>query len=1105
MGILDILGKLYAKEDNTVPHNTRTDPEVISLFDLGNTISDLTSANKYISRKEYSDILSHYKDTVDYFATIERSGLLRDFAKKNKITSERIYDVLDRYSKIENLVEKSNEQFITDKMSEEKDYLDGILKDVDPQISLDDDQRRVVLSDEDFTLVIAGAGAGKTTTVAAKVKYLVEKQHIPPEKILVISFTNKSVNELKEKIKDSLSINCNVSTFHSVGNAILRNQNEGSMRTAESYVMYYVLQDYFKNKVLKNESMVNNLILFFASYFEDTPSGEDLNSFFAKIAKSNYTTLKSDFNEFSQTVMDIRTKKAVTIQAELLRSYEEVEIANYLYLNGIDYEYEPLYKYNILNANKPYTPDFRIKQGEHEAYIEHFGITQDGRNDRFTLSEIERYKKSVNDKILIHREHGTELIYTFSRYNDGRPFLEHLEKQLTDHGFHLHPRSNEEVIQKLITTEENRYIRKLLSLITRFITNFKTNGYERDKFDEMSHSTQNVRSKLFLHICYECYLEYQSYLKQNNMVDFQDMINESAKIIRSVKEAGEKIDYKYIIVDEYQDISRQRFDLVSALHEVCDAKIIAVGDDWQSIYAFSGSDITLFTKFKEKMGYANLLKIVRTYRNSQEVIDIAGNFIQKNTNQIRKSLIANKHITDPVIIFTYDAEKKKQGAKSTREGANYNLAKSVETALEHIIASHENDEKPLKKIRILLLGRYGFDGDNLEKTGLFEFISRGSLLKSVKYPNLNIEFMTAHASKGLGYDDVIIINGKNETYGFPSKIEDDPVLSFVIKGDNSIDYAEERRLFYVALTRTKNRVYCIAPIQNPSEFLLEIKRDYKNVVLSGNWNDSPKTSRINDICPICGYPLQRRFKKAFNMRLWICTNEPELCSFVTNDIQGGKLSICKCDRCQDGYLIVKKSNQNNVRFLGCTNYKNNGTGCNNVLFPQQYYKLMGYENESYWSENEDEVSPAPRTRGSKKAITESNQTQTAVHPISAEKVAGNDINLLVRSLLEGLREITEICFINLPTFVSVMRGETNEYIVRKGLNRISYFGCMKDLSVRDIDLVIQWMIAKKIFYLPSGKKNPLIRLSYEANNIDEIASPAALQALRNRLKNRNKN
>ena len=115
--------------------------------------------------------------------------------------------------------------------------------------------------------------------------------------------------------------------------------------------------------------------------------------------------------------------------------------------------------------------------------------------------------------------------------------------------------------------------------------------------------------------------------------------------------------------------------------------------------------------------------------------------------------------------------------------------------------------------------------------------------------------MTAHSSKGLGYDDVIIVNGKNETYGFPSKIEDDPVLAFVIKGDRSIDYAEERRLFYVAMTRTKNRVFFVAPEQNPSEFLLELKKDYKNVVLHGNWNEEKPQSIAKKSCPLCGLSL----------------------------------------------------------------------------------------------------------------------------------------------------------------------------------------------------------------------------------------------------------
>lgn len=207
-----------------------------------------------------------------------------------------------------------------------------------------------------------------------------------------------------------------------------------------------------------------------------------------------------------------------------------------------------------------------------------------------------------------------------------------------------------------------------------------------------------------------------------------------------------------------------------------------------------------------------------------------------------------------LLLFTPTTVVPKKLNADNKSGANYAIAHAVEVALEQIIEFNKQEGKSSENSSILLLGRFGFDGDKLEKSGLFEYISRGSKLKSVKYPKLNITFMTAHASKGLGYDNVIVVNGRNETYGFPSKIEDDPVLAFVIKGDRSIDYAEERRLFYVAMTRTKNRVYFIAPEQNPSEFLLEIKRDYKNVVLRRNWNEEPPQDNIaKKTCPICRF------------------------------------------------------------------------------------------------------------------------------------------------------------------------------------------------------------------------------------------------------------
>lgn len=916
-------------------------PEYLQLQRLQDFIQSLLAEDRYLARSDFFDAQTEHREIVSRMQMIEEMDLLKAFCRKNGIPVVQVRKIIGQYQQLEDLVDQHNEAFLRKKMRQEKKYLDHILEESDPKIRLDEDQRRVVLTDEDYCLVIAGAGAGKTTTVAAKVKYLVERQDIKPSQILVVSFTNKAVEELREKINGDLKIDCPIATFHSTGNAVLRKQSPERLNIVDPSKLYYVIQDYFRKSVLQNDRIVNNLILFFASYFDAPYEGDDINAFFNKIAKANFSTLRSDLDEFQREVMDSRTKRRVTIQSEVLRSYQEVEIANFLYLNGIDYEYEPLYPYHIPGARKPYTPDFIIRQGEQTAYIEHFGITEEGKNDRYTEEQLERYKEAINDKVRLHRKHGTTLLYTFSAFKDGRALLTHLREKLEAAGFACQPRSRQEVLTKLIETEENRYIRRLVSLIQRFITNFKTNGFTEDEFNRMYHATKNVRTRLFLNICNDCYLEYERFLKENNAVDFEDMINESARVLREVAEMKQKLDFKYIIVDEYQDISRQRFDLVRALSDVTDAKIIAVGDDWQSIYAFSGSDITLFTKFEEKMGYAKLLKIVNTYRNSQEVIDIAGNFIQKNAAQITKELKSPKHIEEPVIIYTYDSTRKDRKG-SRQSGANYALACAVEQALGQIKAYNRKERKP-KDSSILLLGRFGFDGDRLGRTGLFEYTTRGSRLKSVKYPELNITFMTAHASKGLGYDNVIVVNGKNETYGFPSKIEDDPVLNFVTKSDHSIDYAEERRLFYVAMTRTKNRVFFIAPQQNPSEFLLEIKHDYEKVMLQGQWNEEPPANIVsNKVCPVCGYPLQYRYKNGYGLKLFLCTNEPEVCGFVTNEYKGGDLSILKCDQCRDGYLIVKlgRRGEKENYFLGCTNYKKDGSGCNHSISRQQYLAMI---------------------------------------------------------------------------------------------------------------------------------------------------------------------
>ncbi|MBR5394779.1 MAG: UvrD-helicase domain-containing protein [Bacteroidaceae bacterium] len=910
-------------------------PEIKELMEFRKELMSLQEIDRYIARSDYIPLRDNYSKTYTFFENAQRANTLDYYCKKNALERSYVDKFLSEYNDVclnetSSIITKHNEQYIQRHLKEDKDYLDSILITVDPKIKLDEEQRRVVLSDEDYTLVIAGAGAGKTTTVSAKVKYLVEKKGISPEQILVISFTNKAVGELRDKINKDLGIPCPVTTFHKTGYAILRRQDTERRMIVDQGFMFNVINNYLKGNILKNPELVDKLILFFGSYFDAPYEGEDLNDFFNYISKADFSTIRGNIDEYSEKIINERTGKCQTIARETLRSAQEVQIANFLFLNGIEYTYEKPYPFSIASSYKVYTPDFTVTQGDKVAYLEHFGITQDGKNSRYNAEQLAKYKREVNDKVTLHKKHGTDLIYTFSAYNDGRGLLDHVREELVKHGFELRPRSSKEVFEKIVNTEENRYISKLVNLVCTFIQNFKTNGYTTEKFFAWNATSKNERTKLFLAICEQCYHEYTKCLKERHAIDFEDMINDSARILREAEERQIVPDFKYIIVDEYQDISRQRFDLTKELSKLCDAKIIAVGDDWQSIYAYAGSDITLFTRFKETFGYGLELRITKTYRNAQEIIDIAGGFIQKNTEQIQKALISSKHISNPVIIQTYteNVDRKQYEGKG---GKFFLLGETVEKLMKEILS-----ENP--KSSILLLGRYGFDGFNLTKSADFEYWEKTGNVTSKTFADIEMEFMTVHRAKGLGYDNVIIINAIDSVYGFPSKIQDDPVLHYVVKTDRSIEYAEERRLFYVALTRTKNRVYIVTPQQRPSEFVRELVRDYPNVTLRGQLDESQQNTGEIKHCPVCGYPLQLRYKKAYGLKLWICSNEPEMCDFLTNDLRGDGMSILKCDQCKDGYLIVKKGKVK--PFLGCTKYTADGKGCNRMMTYKEYMDLI---------------------------------------------------------------------------------------------------------------------------------------------------------------------
>ena len=606
------------------------------LLSFDRDYTTLFMADHYVSHRDEEML----RNTYEHYYRELKNKLIFQYVCNNasvfRVDIDSLKHFLRKMHTLSDDITTHNTNYIEQTLANEKEYFDDILKDIDPNIKLDDEQRRAVVTDDDYCLLVAGAGAGKTTTMAAKVKYLVEKKRVNPEEIIVISYTNKAIGELKERINKGLGIPAKICTFHAFAFVIVK---QFSVEPPEiNFSSYQIIFEMLEKAIFNNKPLMRNLVLFLGYYFdlsEDVFQFSDLNQYHLFKAAQDFETMKSGLGEYVRKVEQQRSKKVKTITGEYLRSVQEVQIANFLYLNGLDYEYERVYPFGSPSRNKKYTPDFCVTQGEHVAWLEHYALSESGYNSLFTPKQRERYNRSIWDKRRLHQVNKTTLLETWSLYSDRRPLIEHLKEVLEQEGFVLKPRNLEEVYQKIVETGKDKYIYKLIFFMMNFIEQYKTTGYDEGAFSILRKKTDNPRTLLFLEIAEQVYHHYQAVLKQRNQIDFADMINDAHFYLQEIERQNIELPYKYIIIDEFQDIARQRFNLTKRLSEITKAKVVAVGDDWQSIYAFSGSDITLFTRFLELMGAGTELKITHTYRNSQELIDIAGGFVQKNSAQIR--------------------------------------------------------------------------------------------------------------------------------------------------------------------------------------------------------------------------------------------------------------------------------------------------------------------------------------------------------------------------------------------------------------------------------------------------------------------------------------
>jgi DNA helicase-4 len=868
-----ILCRLYIKNQKKYQ-----DEKYLSLLSkVDEFLQEIEFLNDYLTWRQRDKIIERYQEVGQFF-----KGKTEYYKKE-----ERVREFNNIFQDFKKWVKQYNLDFVKSQKEKYNDYFSNI-----EGKKLDDQQRNAVITDEYSNLIIAGAGSGKTLTILGKVKYLIEKKNIAPSKILLLSFTNKTVDELNDRLK-KLHLNMQATTFHKLGYGYVKQFANKIPAVANENLLSKVIKTFLKKDILGEKLALDSFVQFMACYMVIPEEDDKFESLGEKtdINKGiNLETLRSKYQSNNFSKKRVSKIEHNTFLGERVKSAEELIIANFLFLNGIDYEYEKPYPH----GDYMYRPDFYLPH--YDIWLEHFGVDEHDRAKWLKPFNEERYVETMKLKREKHAQYGTKLLETYSYYNRDNILLSKLEEMLKNEGVKFSPLSKKEIYEKIAEQDIN-FGGELHKLISSFINLSKSrklspkNLHEifGDKGNEMNEFMRS-RQNLFLDFILPIIEKYDEKLKERTEIDFNDMINLATDLVSQNKSIQK---YDYIIIDEYQDISVSRFELIKEIREISDAKLVCVGDDWQSIYRFAGSDISLFSDYGKYVGEFEKLLIERTYRNSQQLIDVSAKFVQQNPQQIEKSPISQKSLENPI-----------KYVKFSRDSA---LAMLLAT-IENIVTKYGRDSS------ILLLGRHGFDINEIldqdTENRIRQYNENTNEIKVIGFEDVNIKFITVHRAKGLEADNVIILNVKNDLYGFPNKLTDDPILSLLLSEEEVCRFAEERRLFYVALTRTKNEVHLLIP-ENESVFAEEIVK-YAGYLIS---EVNGELGLVN--CPWCqtGKLVVRKNTQTGDEFLG-CSHYPT-CDQIYKNVEILDEPIV-CPSCESGFLVKRSGRHGD--FLGCTNY-----------------------------------------------------------------------------------------------------------------------------------------------------------------------------------------
>lgn len=762
-------------------------------------------------------------------------------------------------------------------------------------------QRRACVIDEDNNLILAGAGTGKTSTVIGRVAFLVKSGQAKPEEILLLAYGNKAAEEMRERLESKLGVEgVTAATFHALGRFIVqavegKNPAVSDMATNDKLKSKFINDVFEENQ--KDEAYQALLLTYFERWLHPARNPFD------------FKTLGDYYRYLTDN--DVRTLKG-----EQVKGFGECDIANFLFKNGIDYLYESTYDTPLQSPQRGiYRPDFFLP--ESGIYIEHFGIDREGKTAPYI--DRQKYTADMEWKRKVHAQGMTRLVETFHYEKQHGTLLEALEAKLTQAGVIMNPLPPESVLE---TLREFGAIKKFSIILKDMVGLLRSSNLSKDEqLQVIENSGDPDQIAAAFKLLAPIVRAYEDELRRGGNVDFDDMINRAHGY---VTDGSFESPWKFIVVDEFQDISKSRAGLVQALRKTKrDVSLFCVGDDWQSIYRFTGSDISFTADFKERFGPTKVSYLDKTFRFNSKIGEVASRFVMKNKRQLAKDVKSHTVVDDPAVSLIR---------------ASLSRTETVDGVTDKIVGRISEIAAPGSTV--YFLARFKHDLPNL--TNL-----------TYRFPNLHFKRDSIHSSKGKEADYVVLLGLGKGKFGLPSEIATHPLIEALLPKAEAFPHAEERRLFYVALTRAKHRVYLVCDMLKRSPFVQELLDEKYAVQIDEFQTSQEQINAGVASCSVCMEgQLVGRVNSTTNKAFLGCSNFPRChhtessCPKCASPLQPfGRFRVCSLPPCDGwiamcpltgGEMVLRKNNR-----WGCTHFRGYEMGScrhmeNYIAAPQRF-------------------------------------------------------------------------------------------------------------------------------------------------------------------------